>query len=138
MSLVTSRRSLILGATSLVAFPMIARASSLMHVRGELMDKWMVVYPTDMGNGTVLYSTSQFDPSQKDPSFGVGLYARGINYEFWSEEKILLLSSMSTDPRLRVRQLNLIRPYHSIQYEAKTKSEVDALNAAYRAAHGPQ
>lgn len=42
--IVTSRRSLILGATSLVAAPSLVRAASMMGLGGEIMDPRVVVF----------------------------------------------------------------------------------------------
>ncbi len=45
MALVTSRRSLILGVTSsLIMAPSLVRATSLMDLRGSLMDPRVVAY----------------------------------------------------------------------------------------------
>lgn len=40
--LITSRRSLILGVSSLIAAPALVRASSLMNLRGYDMDPWVI------------------------------------------------------------------------------------------------
>ena len=40
--LVTSRRSLILGVSSLIATPALVKASSLMNLRGYDMDPWVI------------------------------------------------------------------------------------------------
>ncbi len=42
--LVSSRRSLILGLTSIVVAPTLVRATSLMQLRGENMDPWVWAY----------------------------------------------------------------------------------------------
>lgn len=44
MSLLTSRRSLILGLTSLVVAPSLVKATSLMQIKGELLDPWVIGY----------------------------------------------------------------------------------------------
>lgn len=135
MSLVTSRRSLILGVTSLVAFPMIARASSLMQLRGDLMDEWVVAFENTFTGEELtpympLYSVSQFD-TNIDLTAGACLY-RGGYFSQQDPLKTDMLFAMSHDPRVRARQLNLIRPYSDIDYVAMKKSEFDAANALYR------
>lgn len=49
MTLITSRRSFIVGLTSLVASPSLVRASSLMQLRGENMDPLVLAYTNWMG-----------------------------------------------------------------------------------------
>lgn len=121
MSLVTSRRNLIIGATSLIACPMIVRAASIMDLRGDLMDKWVIVFGGCSDRGP--YLSSQFNHDS-----GVYQY---LNSPKSQVERGYLLAQMSADPRTRVRQLNLIRPYELVHYIAMKQSEVLAANEKF-------